>query len=1466
VFKNTNIKDAFDDDELKNEKNESGNRHGMLKFEPLSMKNKAKSETQKDADTIKSIRQNLKEKMPLRTQEINTKKFDAFSEILFSSKDELEKKKPSVEISEYTKTIILAPYYNDITRFERIYSSYKKDKEINVYKVLLKDCRLFILKTITWEGINSEKSKESIFGFMREFYNGHIIGYFSQRIAKTIDMKHAEYKEIIKKEEKMTENDEINNVEITKTQIAILSEYAGINLKNAIDNYVKYCDKETISEHKINLEKMYSIICQLASVLEIMEYVGISHMDIKPENIAFNESESQIKIIDFGAAISFIRTPEKSQNALGILNQEKICEYSREYAPPELIYAAQNYKNDPRLLQNLIPQKVDIFCFGITIAEILLAKYGIRLFNQNIYSGITPLIKLREFDYTKKHHSEFVNNLILILHWLGYGKLIYPIKLCLEYEPSKRPTFKKIKNLLKQSMILMKSGSFLDLDEMHDRIQLNQIAEELISQDANDPFILLIKKIREESMLYPISETKIHMEMLEGFAYSNIPGKSDEGIQKLNEIYKKITNENDCDYLNIRFFLGHAYNKQYNTNEAIQVFGEAEKHIIKTCTNDKSTISKIFNGLGECYFHELNFEKSCEYYKKAIDALSDKNLYNKKSCDHIMLSLAQVYIEQKKYFEAIEQLKAAEEILTKQPFSRNLQTLYCIWANLYVLTEKYTKSIECFKKILEISYKLYGEENYEIIKVHLELYCLENREQINNKHLSEAIRLLNKILQPECKIFNIGFEMLLKHLIQIGNTKAAIDFITNSLQFHKDYILQNKVNEIEICEYILELNSELFTKNDFAINYLGKAIQIIESSKSVNDYNKIEIYIFRASYGLLRENLEVASEQILCAFKTMKNSSTLHINEICEFIDTSFNIICNYSEKQEYKAALILLEEINEKYDSLLCKAYKKHKILDEIGYCYEQLDKIELAIKFYNNGLIQMENEKLAKDVFKLTILKDLCRVYENKEKYEIAADYAKMIYEKQKQIYGEQSFKTIDASIKVGRLYKKTKNYVDSEKYLRIAFELDKKEYGIEHILTLNRYYEHANIYYSLQNYDKALRNLYKIKYIIEKKHLEKNKSFMLLLINVYGSLGNIYNQNYCYKNSIEFYEKEKYLYTLLNQTPDLLTVLKYENIAFASRNAKYYDKAIENHLKAIELIKQIPSYFNSVQKGQRYHYLGISYSIMNNFQKAIDNFDQAIEIYKKGINLDNYSFADTQIQLGIAYIKSKDAQKKDQAHYLYNQALDIFGILPNKFQLFDAYCNISNGFRFIKNYNEAIKYDLKALDTIKKLCPAPIDLAKIYKLLGQDYNNIKKNDEAIKMLNESLQIYKEIYANKKNKNKIDDNINVASLYNDFGNSYFNLKQYKNAIDYYKASLEIYFRLFTDKIYGHYMIVYMNLGKTYFIIGDYENSIHILNKYYRLVENLETANKTLQISALKQLIKVYKKIIEIENYNKKI
>ena len=173
------------------------------------------------------------------------------------------------------------------------------------------------------------------------------------------------------------------------------------------------------------LLKLYSY--QMIKSLGYIHALGISHRDIKPQNILVNPNNHQLKLCDFGSAKKLIK---------GEPNIAYIC--SRYYRAPELIFGATQYST-----------AIDVWSTGCVIAEIVT---GQPLFpGESASDQLVEIIKIlgtpnkQQILEMNPEHNEFKFPIIKAYPWQKIFKnkniddsFIDFINNLLVYEPNKR--------------------------------------------------------------------------------------------------------------------------------------------------------------------------------------------------------------------------------------------------------------------------------------------------------------------------------------------------------------------------------------------------------------------------------------------------------------------------------------------------------------------------------------------------------------------------------------------------------------------------------------------------------------------------------------------------------------------------------------------------------------------------------------------------------------------------------------------------------------------------------------------------------------------------------------------------------------------------------------------------------------------------------------------------------------------
>lgn len=313
---------------------------------------------------------------------------------------------------------------------------------------------------------------------------------------------------------------------------------------------------------------LYNWMRQSAVAIAILHNCGITHMDIKPQNIVYNPPPVDlIKIIDLGSSTS---CATKTVNLKGIKYQGDIRESTQQYAPPELLqYDAGNSPN----INNQI---VDVYCWGMCFYALMLmkrqpsfddeiSKYKLnseKEYKQFMINFVDQANALETNSEKEKKLKEFAKNTILK---------------ALKFSPKDRPSFTEIIN----DMINFEETELLDFQyKKTEQINKDRIMEKLLLHTKMDEIKELKEQEEKKKKDQLLKETNEAMEQMKK--------KYMDAVIKLREVYIKKTNQlkemqieieklnkiiNEKQILNQRV-LSHASSVQSNNENGMSVYHE----------------------------------------------------------------------------------------------------------------------------------------------------------------------------------------------------------------------------------------------------------------------------------------------------------------------------------------------------------------------------------------------------------------------------------------------------------------------------------------------------------------------------------------------------------------------------------------------------------------------------------------------------------------------------------------------------------------------------------------------------------------------------------------------------------------------------------------------------------------------------------------------------------------------------
>lgn len=196
--------------------------------------------------------------------------------------------------------------------------------------------------------------------------------------------------------------------------------------------YLEYLTYPTLSYHLKNYstlseELAIKILIQMVDTVHYLQSKGISHHDLKPDNMIYDPEKQHIKLFDFGLAISVNPENPVSRSRSG----------SPLYMAPEILL-----KDSHNVFQ------ADIWSIGICLFEIL--------------SGKTPF---QNCETKQELENEWrLRKDISLPAFLCSTKLRILYSQTIKYEPERRITIQELKTILsaKKSLIASLSGTIAD--------------------------------------------------------------------------------------------------------------------------------------------------------------------------------------------------------------------------------------------------------------------------------------------------------------------------------------------------------------------------------------------------------------------------------------------------------------------------------------------------------------------------------------------------------------------------------------------------------------------------------------------------------------------------------------------------------------------------------------------------------------------------------------------------------------------------------------------------------------------------------------------------------------------------------------------------------------------------------------------------------------------------------------------
>jgi len=1039
----------------------------------LLVSNSTESSTKKEKEDEKSMIQvkypeNDNKKTVIKSVESLSKERSEFLKIheIFSEFQYEKVELKNSLINKYSKTAILADLESQIIDCELIYTNI--GKKLEIFKISLNNGMMFVLKCFSLP----ENQEKKINYITREFYINKTFCNFSGNVVKALDLRRSK----IDLPEKLE-------------RLEILYEFSGVDLLKL--------------KNSLKINEILNIINQLIDVLCIMEDAGLAHLDLKPQNITYDQANSVLSLIDFGSAKAFFRNPKELKHKLVQSNVTNIIhEMTLYYAPPEV--AILNNKDlFKKMNLPIYLQKVDSYCFGVVFLELLLA----------ISKSDCVIPKC----FIETVHNDEINKFIENAKFDKYSaKFITLIRQCLKFNPNERPTFKELKK--KFNEIIQTTPEFVEYLErskksLNDKQKINglMITEMLINIEEYEAAKWHCSKYLWEKLSGNSNEALKIAELNDKDKFNEALEKIDKIDELLSLFFEKFNNKEE--FSDICYFLGVS-NAELGKNDIACKFLSAALKIYK---QNKRLINAEIT-LGIAYINLNNIEKGIDHFKSLLSKYEKTEIIDKHKIQiYANNNLGLAYDKLGNFVESIKYYTISLNI-TLEKFGASYHLLSGIYNNLAVAYDnlkKFDEAIKYYKQSLEI--KKNGIEEYDN-GLALLLNNLGSA-YTNLCNYEEAIKCFTNAAEITKKIHGEDNPLLATSYNNLGCTYDSMGKFDQSVKFHK---LAWNIRKKELGDEHPDLAMTYHNigsayiglgKYDKSLKYLEIAMGIMKKSFGENYPDLALTY---DKLGGVYNSLGKFNNAIKCCVASLnirkKAFKDIHSEMATTYdnLGTSYDNLGKYNEaKENYLNAVNIIKiTLGENHPHLATT-------LNNLGLAYLNLEQIDEAIKCFTNSMLITKNT-FGENHFSLaTTYNNFGLAYDHLGEYDEAVKYYTQAMEITVKTLGEDHPDMCSAYNNLGYTYSNSGKFQDAVNYFEKVIKIMKNTCGDNNPDIATAYNNLGCAYFKQEMYELSLKNLLKCKQIRE-NYFEEDHPDMINLKETISVVNARINQNFCKQNN--------------------------------------------------------------------------------------------------------------------------------------------------------------------------------------------------------------------------------------------------------------------------------------------------------------------------------------------------------------
>jgi tetratricopeptide (TPR) repeat protein len=365
--------------------------------------------------------------------------------------------------------------------------------------------------------------------------------------------------------------------------------------------------------------------------------------------------------------------------------------------------------------------------------------------------------------------------------------------------------------------------------------------------------------------------------------------------------------------------LGYFEDQRGDYNKSIEYYEKALEIGRKILPANHPDLGTSYNNIGLMYHNMRKYSEALEFYKKALEirqkTLPGNHPWLAISCNNIGL----VYDNMGKYSEALEFYEKALEIRQKTLPSNHpdLAPFYSNIGGVYKNMEQYSKALEFYEKALEIRQKTLPGNHSDLAPFYSNIGGVYD----NMGEYSKALEFYEKALEICQKILPANHPDLALFYSNIGGVHNNMKEYSKALEFYE--------KALEICQKILPGNHpDLSTSyNNIGLMYdnMGKYSEALEFYKKVLEIrqktlprNNLGLAVSYNNIGLVYDKMEEYSEALMFHKKALEiRQKALPRNH--PWLAISYqNIGLVYDKMGEHSESLSYLKHALQIFESIL--------------------------------------------------------------------------------------------------------------------------------------------------------------------------------------------------------------------------------------------------------------------------------------------------------------------------------------------------------------------------------------------------------------------------------------------------------------------------------------------------------------------------------------------------------------------